>query len=215
MNNERNDWVEVYRPETIEDCILTNTIHRKAEAIIKNDWLQNLLLVGDPGCGKTCFIQSLINDIDAESQWWNSQEIKSIRKGLDSGYINSMSLFGRKKTVVLDEFDLASKNIQKVLLKPMEGNGISAWFLIANDISSMDKAIISRTTTLDFTIPEAESEEMKIKCFDRCRFILTEKNITFNADTLGQYIDAYFPGFRKIINELQAGVDADNYLLPV
>lgn len=219
VSGKRSDWVEMYRPQRIEDCILTNTIQRKVDVMVKNNRYQNLLLAGNSGCGKTCLIESFIRTIDAESQWWDSQKIESIRKGLDSSYMHTMSVYGCKKMVILDEFDLASKNVQKLILKPMEGTGrgagISAWFLIANDISGVSEAILSRTTTLDFTIEENETEEMKRKCFDRCRYILTEENITFKDDDLNGYINAFFPGIRKIINELQAGVDVNNNLMPI
>lgn len=45
-------WVEKYRPQTIEDCILPNRIKDFFQNQIDKGELQNILLIGSPGTGK-------------------------------------------------------------------------------------------------------------------------------------------------------------------
>ena len=51
----RNDflWVEKYRPKTINDCILPDTIKKTFQDFLEAGEIPNLLLSGYSGVGKT------------------------------------------------------------------------------------------------------------------------------------------------------------------
>ena len=46
-------WVEKYRPQTIQDCILPNTIKDSLQEFVDKNHVPNLLLSGGAGIGKT------------------------------------------------------------------------------------------------------------------------------------------------------------------
>ena len=46
-------WVEKYRPTTIKECILPKDIKDTFNGIVESGEVQNLLLSGGAGCGKT------------------------------------------------------------------------------------------------------------------------------------------------------------------
>ena len=46
-------WVEKYRPQKIQDCILPKSIKKTFEDIVKGGDLHNMLLTGTAGLGKT------------------------------------------------------------------------------------------------------------------------------------------------------------------
>ena len=46
-------WVEKYRPKTIDECILPNSIKKTFNNMVTSGESQNLLLSGGAGCGKT------------------------------------------------------------------------------------------------------------------------------------------------------------------
>ena len=46
-------WVEKYRPIIINECILPKSMKTMFTDMVKNGNLQNLLLSGGAGCGKT------------------------------------------------------------------------------------------------------------------------------------------------------------------
>mgnify|MGYP003645503734 FL=1 len=57
-------WVEKYRPSTIEECVLPQSIKNSFSDIVKSGESQNLLLSGSAGCGKTTIAKSLCNELE-------------------------------------------------------------------------------------------------------------------------------------------------------
>ena len=58
-------WVEKYRPHTIDDCILPDSIKESFNAFIKQKQIPNLLLSGTAGIGKTTVAKALCDEIGA------------------------------------------------------------------------------------------------------------------------------------------------------
>ena len=54
-------WVEKYRPKTISDAILPNDLKEKFAKVVETGELQNMLLTGTAGLGKTTVALSLIH----------------------------------------------------------------------------------------------------------------------------------------------------------
>ena len=47
-------WVEKYRPQRVEDCILPRELKDTFQQFISSGELPNFLFSGGPGIGKTC-----------------------------------------------------------------------------------------------------------------------------------------------------------------
>ena len=60
MMKEQYLWVEKYRPKTIKDCILPPELKETLQAIVDSGEMQNLMLSGGPGCGKTTAAQPIV-----------------------------------------------------------------------------------------------------------------------------------------------------------
>ena len=59
-------WVEKYRPQTIDECILPVDIKKTFKDMVKIGEAQNLLFSGKAGCGKTTIAKALCNELNAD-----------------------------------------------------------------------------------------------------------------------------------------------------
>ena len=58
-------WVEKYRPKTIDECILPDSIKNTFQKFVDKGEIPNLLLAGPAGCGKTTIARALSNNYHA------------------------------------------------------------------------------------------------------------------------------------------------------
>mgnify|MGYP001274956025 CR=1 FL=1 len=59
-------WVEKYRPTTIEECILPSQLKKDFEQILKQKELQNMLLTGTAGTGKTTVAKAMCKELNLD-----------------------------------------------------------------------------------------------------------------------------------------------------
>ncbi len=52
MFNDDFIWAEIYRPKTVEDCILPDKIKKTFQEYVNKKEIPNLLLTGSAGSGK-------------------------------------------------------------------------------------------------------------------------------------------------------------------
>ena len=59
MSRDEFLWVEKYRPKTIEECILPDSIKKTFQEFVDRGEVPNMLLSGPPGIGKTSLAKSI------------------------------------------------------------------------------------------------------------------------------------------------------------
>jgi len=59
-------WVEKYRPQTIEDCILPESTKKTFQNFLSQGEIPNMLLSGPPGIGKTTVAKCLCKQLGAD-----------------------------------------------------------------------------------------------------------------------------------------------------
>jgi DNA polymerase III delta prime subunit len=200
-------WVEKYRPQNINDCILPESIKTTFKQMVDSGEVQNLLLSGGAGCGKTTIAKALCKELDADYIMINCSEdgnIDTLRTKIRN-FASSISISGGKKVVILDEFDYANAQSMQPALRGFieEFSKNCRFILTCNFKNRIIEPIHSRCTSIEFSIPNKSKPKLASMFLERCSFILEEEGINYNEKVLAELILKHFPDFRRIINELQ------------
>lgn len=200
-------WVEKYRPQRIEDCILPDNLKNTFLEIIKSDELQNLLLAGGPGCGKTTVAKALCNELDMNWILINCSEdgnIDTLRTKIRE-FASSVSITGNKKAVILDEFDYSNPTSMQPALRGFieEFADTCRFILTCNFKNKIIDPLRSRCTNIDFKFLKSDKSKLNGNFLTRLKFILNNENIQYDDKVLAKLILKYGYDFRRCINELQ------------
>lgn len=201
-------WVEKYRPQLIQDCILPNSIKKTFEDIVNGGELHNMLLTGTAGTGKTTIAKALCYELGLDYLMINGSEesgIDTLRTKIKQ-FASSVSLSGGYKVVILDEADyLNPQSTQPALRAFMEEFSSNCRFILTcNFKNRIIEPLHSRCAVVEFNIPKKDMPELCMEFLDRCCYILnTEGPITYDKEVIAELILKHQPDWRRVINELQ------------
>ena len=155
-------WVEKYRPKTIDECILPESIKSTFKSMVESGESQNLLLSGSAGCGKTTIAKALCNELDTDNIIINCSEdgnIDTLRTKIRN-FASTVSLSGAKKIVILDEFDYSNAQSTQPALRGFieEFSNNCRFILTCNFKNRIIEPLHSRCTTINFSVPKKEKE---------------------------------------------------------
>jgi DNA polymerase III delta prime subunit len=198
-------WVEKYRPNTIEDCILPENIKKTFQEFSNKKEIPNLLLCGTAGVGKTTVAKALCEEVGCDYIVINGSDengVDTIRVKIKN-YASSMSLMGGRKVIILDEADYLTPNAQAILRAGIEEFASNCSFIFTcNFKNRIIDPIHSRCTVIDFKANGSKAK-MAAQFFKRVEWILQSENIQYEKDVVAAVITKHFPDNRRILNELQ------------
>ena len=200
-------WVEEYRPKTIDDCILPQSLKTLFTSFIQKGELSNILLSGPPGIGKTTVAKALCDQLNCDWVMINGSEeggIDVLRNKIRN-FASTVSLSGGKKVVILDEADYLNPQSTQPALRGFieEFHKNCRFILTCNFKNRLIDPLHSRFSTIEFRINPKDKPKLASKLFERAVYILKEQNVDFDEPVLAELIKKHFPDFRKLINELQ------------
>ena len=200
-------WVEEYRPKTIEDCILPDSLKTLFSSFIKKGELSNMLFSGTPGIGKTTVAKALCEELNCDWIMINGSEeggIDVLRNKIKN-FASTVSLSGGKKVVILDEADYLNPQSTQPALRGFveEFHKNCRFILTCNFKNRIIEPLHSRFSNIEFKVNPKDKPKLASRLFERAIFILKEKNISYEDKVLVELITKHFPDFRKLINELQ------------
>ena len=201
-------FVERYRPQTIEDCILPKHLKETFTEIVKTGEVPNLLLTGTSGLGKTTVARAICNELDLDYILINASEDGNIDtlRGKIKQFASSISLSGGYKVVILDEADyLNSSSTQPALRGFIEEFSANCRFILTcNFKNKIIEPLHSRCGVIEFNTTKKDLQELCGLFMNRALNILSAEDIKVpNKEVLAELIMRHAPDWRRILNELQ------------
>jgi len=200
-------WVEKYRPRKIDSCILSKELKSFFKTIIKKGDIQNMLLSGTAGTGKTTIARALCEELDSDYIVINGSEesgIDVLRTKIKQ-FASTVSFTGNTKVVILDEADYLNPNSTQPALRGFieEFSNNCRFIFTCNFKNRIIQPLHSRCTSIDFKIPKDEKPKIAAAFFKRVLDILNQENIPFNEKVVAKVVEKHFPDYRRTLNEFQ------------
>ena len=202
-------WVEKYRPNIVEDCILPDSIKEVFQGFVNQGELPNLLLSGTAGVGKTTIAKALCEEIGASYIVINGSDegrfLDTVRNRVRQ-FATTISLTSgaSHKVVIIDEADNTTNDVQLSLRSAVEEFHSNCRFIFTcNFINKIIEPLHSRCTVVDFRVKNGQSIELQKQFFDRLRWILKTEGIEHEDKVVAKLIRRYYPDWRRLINECQ------------
>lgn len=200
-------WVEKYRPQTIDECILPDSMKKTFKEFISSGELPNFLFCGGAGVGKTTVAKALCNEIGAEYLFINGSEESGIDilRNKIKNFASSVSLTDAKKVVILDEADYLNANSTQPALRGFieEFSNNCRFIFTCNFKNRIIEPLHSRCAVVEFKIENSEKPKIAGEFFKRVKNILQTEGIESDLKVVAELISKYFPDYRRVLNELQ------------
>lgn len=172
MNKDDLPWIEKYRPSKISDILFDDILREKFNRIITTKLYPNLILMGNPGVGKTSTLLAFVRQVTG--RYYNEAVLElnaSDNRGLD--IVDKMIIHFCKKIVT----DKNGKPIKKFIIFD-EADNITpkAQYVISDLIDQFNETTIFTFTCNDSTqiIESIQSKSIIVK-FNK----VSEKNMMF------------------------------------
>lgn len=209
MSKNKNDflWVEKWRPQTIDECILPADLKKVFTEIVKTGEMHNMLLTGSPGLGKTTVAKALCNMLDLDWILINGSEeggIDVLRNKIKQ-FASTVSLAGGYKVVILDEADyLNAQSTQPALRGFIEEFSNNCRFILTcNFKNRLIEPLHSRLAVIEFNTTKKDLVGLAGQFMERLSFILKSEGVKFDEKVLAELIIKFAPDWRRIIGECQ------------
>ena len=198
-------FVEKYRPQTIEDCILPEGLKETFRKIVEKGELPNMMFTGSAGVGKTTVARALCNELDLDYMLINGSEDGNIDtlRGKIKQFASTISLQGGQKVVILDEADYLNPQSTQPALRGFieEFSSNCRFILTCNFKNRIIDPLHSRCSIYEFNL--GNKAEMAQTFMARLQFILDSEHIIYDNAVIAELIMKYIPDWRRVINECQ------------
>jgi len=202
-------WVEKYRPETVDDCILPAESKKMFKGFLEQGQIPNLLLSGPAGIGKTTIAKALCKELGADYYVINGSDegrfLDTVRnKAKTFASTVSLTSSAGTKIIIVDEADNTTPDVQLLLRASIEEFQKNCRFIFTcNYKNKIIEPLHSRCSVVDFHIKGREKAELASAFLKRINTILETEGVEFELKVVAEVIQKHFPDFRRTLNELQ------------
>ena len=201
-------WVEKYRPQKLDDCILPEGLLKTFKSIVDSGEMQNMLLTGSSGLGKTTVARAMCNMLDLDYMIINGSDegrsIDTLREKLRQ-FASSISLHSsRPKVIILDEADYLGTAMQPALRGFIEEFSNNCRFVLTcNFKNKIIEPLHSRCAVIEFNTSKKQLASLANSFLKRLEFILKTEGIKYEQSVVAELILRFAPDWRRVLNECQ------------
>ena len=203
---ENSLFVEKYRSQTLEDYVGNEQLKQIIGKYIETNDIQNLLLYGTPGTGKTTLAKIIVKNINCDYLYINASDERGIDTIRDKvqGFASSAS-FKPLKVIILDEADFLTIQAQASLRNIIETYSRTTRFILTcNYLERIIDPLQSRCQVLKITPPSKKETAQHVAN------ILETEDVNYEISNLALVVNKYYPDIRKILNTCQTNIIESN-----
>ena len=192
-------FVEKYRSKVLDEYVGNEQLKQIVSQYIDKNDIQNLLLYGTPGTGKTTLAKLIVNNIDCDFLYINASDERGIDTIRDKvqGFASSAS-FKPLKIIILDEADFLTIQAQASLRNIIETYSRTTRFILTcNYLERIIDPLQSRCQVLKITPPSKKEVAQHVAG------ILEQESINYELNDLVLVVNKHYPDVRKILNTCQ------------
>ena len=209
-------WVEKYRPRTIAQTVLPDSLKQTFQSLVDTGELPNMLFTGTAGLGKTTIAKAICNELGLDYIIINGSEDGNIDtlRGKIKQFASSVSLQGGYKVVILDEADYLNPQSTQPALRGFieEFSNNCRFILTCNFKNRIIEPLHSRCGVYEFNTSKKDLVPLCEEMLLRVRGIMNKENVQFNDQNLVQVIMKHAPDWRRVLNELQRGSASGKFI---
>ena len=202
-------WVEKYRPQKIDECILPENIKKTFSDFLNKGEIPNMLLAGPPGVGKTTVAKALCKELGVDYYVINGSDegrfLDTVRTNAKN-FASTVSLTSesKHKVIIIDEADNTTSDVQLLLRASIEEFSRNCRFIFTcNYKNKIIEPLHSRCVVVEFGVQSKHKQKIAIEFFNRLVYILEQERIEFDKKVLAEVINKHFPDWRRVLNECQ------------
>jgi DNA polymerase III delta prime subunit len=205
MSTTNKLFTEALRPKELNGMILLPRIYNE----VKNGLVQNVLLEGIQGTGKTTLTRILAKGYDTLTINCSEERgIDTIREKI-IGFSSSVSLMGGQEkitVIVLEECDGMTSDAFDSLRAVIEKYADSVRFIgNCNNINKIPAPIQSRFNVIRVAPINQEEERWLFDAYIQyVGMVLNQINCAYTDETIKEFVKVHFPDMRSIINSIQS-----------
>ena len=160
-------WVEKYRPQTIDECILPENIKKTFSDFLNKGEIPNMLLAGPPGVGKTTVAKALCKELGVDYYVINGSDegrfLDTVRNNAKN-FASTVSLTSesKHKVIIIDEADNTTSDVQLLISASIEEFSKNCRFIFTcNYKNKIIEPLHSRCVVVEFGVQGKHNKKLR------------------------------------------------------